>query len=172
MPFRFHQKQSYALAHPSLNQLLAALVHRFYQFFTLRDGLLMSCFQMETVCFKLFLRRYLQYSLCVLHYESCWLPLSSPIRGFLKGCNGTLKSRCARRRKASTLALRLNYRLLHHFSKFIYTCFTNAVKSEAGNGCGTSRTTRTSSMLSTSPKLLVTFTSRYSTMKQDLILIS
>ena len=74
-----------ALAHPSPHQLQAALVPRFYQFFTLRDGPLMSCFQMKTACFELLPRLYLQYSLGISHYESYWSPSLSPMEGFLKG---------------------------------------------------------------------------------------
>lgn len=71
------------------------------------------------------------------------------------------------------MALRPNYRLLHHFSKFLYTCFTNVVKNEAGNGCGTSHIARRGSIavILTSLKLLIIFALKYSTMKQDLILI-
>ena len=85
LPLRSQRKLSSALAPPSPHQLQAALVPRFYQFFTLRDGPLMSCFQMETACFELFPRLYLQYSLGISHYESCWLPSLSPMEVFLKG---------------------------------------------------------------------------------------
>ena len=174
LPLRSQQKLSSALAHPSPHQLHAALVPRFYQFFTLRDGPLMSCFHMKTACFELLPRLYLQYSLGISHYESYWSPSLSLMEGFLKGSAMVHFSPIVYEwGRYLHLALRPNYRLLHHFSKFLYMCFTNVVKNEAGNGCGTSHIARRSSIavILTSPKLPIIFALKYSTMKQDPILI-
>ena len=94
-------------------------------------------------------------------------------KGIFKGlCNGTLESHCARMRKASTFGTQAELQAAASlFQVYIYVFYKRS-EERGWEWCGTSHTTRTSSMLSTSPKLLVTFTSRYSTMKQDLILIS
>ena len=77
-------------------------------------------------------------------------------------CNGTLESHCARMRKASTFGTQAELQAAASlFQVYIYVL----VKSEAGNGCHKARSS------SIAVKLLVTFTSRYSTMKQDLISI-
>lgn len=81
----------------------------------------MLCFQMETVCFELFLRPYSQYSLDILRYESCWLVIESNERLFGGLCFGTLQSHCKRMRMASTFGTKAELQAAASlFQIFIY----------------------------------------------------